>query len=132
MELFDFLKSLTEKKEFLDFSNEEIRKNYQPFLINRFVSMAEIYTQVVNEINKYPDIPKESHFRYLFSILPKRKQFFNYIKKKKDLSQTEKQAIANYFEVGLTDAERYIQLLSDNQIKEILEIYRYGQNSIAV
>jgi hypothetical protein len=130
-ELFDYLKALTERNDFLDFDNEEIRKDYQPYMINRFVSMAEVFTQVVNEINKYPDISKETHFRYLFSILPKRKQFFKYIKKTKDLSQTEKLIIANYFEVGLTDAERYINILSEKEVKEILEIYKYGKNSLA-
>jgi len=130
MELFDYLKALTEKNEDLDFDNEEISKGYQPFMINRFVSMAEVFIPIVNEINRF-DVPKEVHFNYLFSILPKRRQFFNYIKKKKDLSLQEKRTIATYFEVGMDDAERYIQLLDDSQIKEILEVYRYGQNSIA-
>ena len=131
MELFDYLKAITVTKEDLDFNNEEIRKDYQPFMISRFISMTEVFTQVVNEINKYPDISKETHFRYFFSVLPKRRQFFKYIKKKKDLSQDEKLIIANYFEVGLTDAERYIQMLDEKQIKEILDIHRYGKNSLA-
>ena len=130
MELFDYLKALTERNEDLDFDNEEIRKGYQPYMINRFVSMSEVYIPIVNEINKY-ELPKNVHFNYLFSILPKRKQFFKYIKKKKDLTIQEKKLIANYFEVGLKEAERYIQLLEESQIKEILEVYRYGQNSIA-
>ena len=131
MELFDYLKALTERNEFLDFDNEEVRKGYQPFMINRFISMTEVFTQVVNEINRFSDIPKETHFRYFFSVLPKRRQFFNYIKKPKDLSRDEKLVIANYFEVGLSDAERYINILSEKEIKEILELHRYGKNSIA-
>lgn len=129
-ELFDYLKALTEKPEELDFENEEIRKGYQPFMINRFISMSEIFVQIVNEINKY-DIPKNVHFNYFFSVLPKRRQFFNYIKKKKDLSETDKLIIANYFEVGMKEAEKYIQMLDEKQIEEILEIHRYGKNGIA-
>jgi len=131
MELFDYLKALTERNDFVDFDNEEVRKDYQPYMISRFISMAEVFTQVVNEINRFSDIPKETHFRYFFSVLPKRRQFFKYIKKKKDLNQDEKFIIANYFEVGLNDAERYIQILDESQIKEILELHRYGRNSIA-
>jgi hypothetical protein len=130
MELFDYLKSLTERNEDLDFDNEEIRKGYQPYMINRFVSMVEVFIPIVNEINKY-DVPKNIHYKYLYSIIPKRKQFFNYIKKKKDLTNQEKIVIANYFEVGLKEAEKYIDLLEESQIKEILEIYRYGKNNIA-
>ena len=132
MELFDYLKALTERNEFVDFDNEEVRKGYQPFMISRFISMAEVFTQVVNEINRFSDIPKETHFRYFFSVLPKRRQFFKYIKKPKDLSQDEKLVIANYFEVGLTDAERYINMLSEEEINQILEIYKYGKNNLAI
>ena len=130
MELFDYLKALTERNDFVDFDNEEVRKDYQPYLINRFVSMAEVFIPVVNEINRY-DLPKNTHFRYMFSLLPKRKQFFPYIKKAKDLTQTEKLILANYFEVGLKEAERYISILDEKQIEEILSIFRYGKNSIA-
>jgi len=130
MELFDYLDGLTVDNKDLDFSDEEVNKGYPGYMINRFVSMSEIYVPVVNEINKY-DVPNSTHYRYYFSILPKRKHYFKYIKKKKDLDQKEKMVIARYFEVGLKDAERYIQLLDEKQIKEILEIFSYGKNKIA-
>ena len=130
MELFDYLKSLTERKEDLDFDDDEVRKGYQPFLINRFISMSEVFIPLVNEINKF-EVPKNVHFKYFFSTIPKRKQFFKYIKKKKDLSLVEKKLIAKYFEVGLNEAEKYIQLLDESQIKEVLEVYRFGKNSLA-
>jgi hypothetical protein len=130
MELFDYLKALTERNQNLDFDDEEIRKGYTPYMINRFISMSEIFVPVVNEINRY-DVPKNVHYRYFFSIMPKRKQYFKYIKKKKDLSLTEKKVLANYFEVGLKEADEYIKLLDEEQIKEILDIFRYGKNKIA-
>ncbi|MFW6122156.1 MAG: hypothetical protein ACOC80_14840 [Petrotogales bacterium] len=130
MELFDYLDGLTVDNKDLDFSDEEVNKGYPDYMINRFVSMSEIYVPVVNEINKY-DVPNSTHYRYYFSILPKRKHYFKYVKKKKDLDQKEKMVIARYFEVGLKDAERYIQLLDEKQIKEILEIFSYGKNKIA-
>jgi len=130
MELFDYLKKLTNEKEDLDFNNDEVRKGYVPYMINRFVSMSEVYVPVVNEANRY-DLPKSVHYRYYFSFLPKRKQYFKYLKKAKDLTLTEKKVIANYFEVGLKDAERFIQVLEEDQIKEILELHKYGKNQIA-
>lgn len=130
MQVFDYLNDLTLNNNELDFENEEVRKGYQPYMINRFVSMSEVYIPVVNEVNRY-DLPKSVHYRYYNSIIPKRKQFFKYIKKKKDLSLTEKKVIAKYFEIGLKEAEEYIQLLDEEQIKNILEIFKYGKNSIA-
>jgi len=129
MELFDYLKAMTERNEELDFDNPEVRSKYQPYMINRFVSMSEVFLPVVNEINGH-QVPKDVHYRYMFSILPKRKQFFKYIKGKKDLSLQEKKILAKYFDIGLREAEEYIRLLEVDQIKEILEIYRCGKNTI--
>jgi len=129
MKLFEFLNSMTFRKDDLDFTNDEIKKSYIPFMINRWISMCEAYLPVVNEINKY-DLPKEIHYEFFKSLLPKRKQYFNYIKKQKDLDITEKRIIAKYFQVGLKEAEEYIKILDNSQIKEILEIYRYGKNSL--
>jgi hypothetical protein len=129
MELFDYLKALTERNEELDFDNDEVRKGYQPYMINRFVSMSEVYIPVVNEINKY-EVPKDVHYRYMFSILPKRKQFFKYIKGNKDLSLTEKKILAHYFNVGMREAEEFIRMMEPEQIQEVLEIYRSGKNTI--
>jgi hypothetical protein len=130
MEIFDYLKALTDGNENLDFDNDEIEKNYQPYMINRFISMCDLYVPIVNEINKY-DIPKKAHFQYFFSILPKRKQFFNYIKKKKDLNENQKIILCNYFQIGKKEVDEYIRLLDESQIEEILEIYRYGKNDLA-
>ena len=128
MEIFDFLKALTEKNVDVDFDNDEIRKSYQPFLINRFVSMCEVFVPFVNEINKY-DLPKEAHFKFLDSVIPKRKYFFNYIKKKKDISEKEKTILANHFKIGKKETEEYINILSEEEIKSIIDIYKFGKNS---
>jgi len=129
MELFDYLKAMTERNEDLDFSDDEVRSKYQPYMINRFVSMSEVFLPVVNEINGF-QVPKDVHYRYMFSILPKRKQYFKYIKSNKDVSLQEKKILAHYFKIGLKEADEYIKLLEMDQIKEILEIYRSGKNTI--
>ena len=126
MELFDYLNAMTKDNKDLDFDDEEIKKGYTPFMINRFVSMAEVYIPLVNEINRY-DIPKATHYRFFWSALPKKAHYFKYIKKSKDLDIDEKKFIAEYFEVGLRDAERYIEILSEEQITEILNVYKFGK-----
>ena len=126
MELFDYLNAFTFQKLDLDFNNDEINKKYQPFLINRFVSMAEIFIPLVNEINRY-NVPKSAHYRYYLQSLPKRKQYFKYIKKAKDLDLDQKKLIAEYFEVGLKDAERYINIMEEKEIQDILDVFKYGK-----
>lgn len=131
MELFDYLNALTHKKEDLDFNNDEVRKGYNNYIINRFISMSEVYVPVVDEINRY-DLPKSTHFRYFHAFMPKRKHYFKYIKKHKDLTVDEKKIIAKHFEVGLRDAEKYIEVLDQKELNSIIELYKYGKNQLAI
>lgn len=126
MQLFDYLNAMTYEKKELDFTNKEVERNYNSFIINRFVSMSEVYVPLVNEANRF-DIPKASHFRFFSSVLPKKKHYFKYIKKAKEYNIEEKKLIAEYFEVGLRDAERYIEMLSKEDLDSILKIYDYGK-----
>jgi hypothetical protein len=123
MNLFDCLNDLTINKKDFDPNNDEQSKSYEPYMINRFVSMTDMYIPVINEINKYPNIPKETHYRYLQMTLPKRKHFFKYIKKTKDLSIKERSKLMEYFECSSNEADLYINQLTENQIKDILKVY---------
>lgn len=127
MNIFDILKKITETKEDLDFDNEEINKAYDIYMINRFISMSEIFLPLVNEINKIPNIPKHIHYNFFRFALPKRKQFFSYIKKGKEVNKIEKECIMNYYEIGKKEVDIYIELLSENQIKRIVKKFDYGK-----
>ena len=127
MDIFEHLQNLTVLKREVDFTNDEVRKSYNKYMINRFVSMCEYFIPFVNEINKY-DLPDSAHYDYFLNVLPKQKLFFNYIKKKKDLNEEERSYIADYFECGKNDAIRYISILDEDQIQEILNIYLHGNN----
>ncbi len=129
MKLFDYLNAVTVDKEQLDFDNPEVAKGYQSFMINRFVSMSELFIPIVNEINRY-DVPKEVHYEYYLNTIPKRKQYFKYIKKKKDLSDEDKKYIAEYFECSIREAEMYINLMKEEEVKDLLNIYKYGKNKM--
>ena len=129
MTIFEHLDNLTTNKTEADFNNDAFKKSYNKFMMNRWISMIDFFIPVVNEINKY-DVPDHVHYNYYQSVLPKRKFFFNYIKRKKDLNDVEKKYIAHYFEVGMKEAEIYINILEENQIKEILNIYKYGKNKM--
>jgi len=129
MNIFDHLNNLSYLKNPPDFSNDEFKKSYNKFMINRWISMVDLFVPIVNEINKY-DIPENVHYVYYQSIIPKRKYFFKYIKRSKDLTEKDKEYIARYFEVGKKEAETYINILDEEQIDEILNIYKYGKNKM--
>ena len=79
VDLFEILDDLTVKKKPFDRDNEEYVKGYPVFMVNRFVSMVDLYLPIINELNKYPDIPKSAHYRYLNQTLPKRKHWWKVI-----------------------------------------------------
>lgn len=86
MEIFDYLRNiLFVKKEYVAENVEEIKK-YNPYLINRWISMldgesANIVNETTNKKN-YLDNDKEMHYKMLLNVVPK-KQYkkIEYIKK---------------------------------------------------
>lgn len=127
---FEALKDITDRKRELDFSQDDVKKAYVPYMINRYVSMCEPYVPLVNEINKY-EIPTEIHHRYYQDMLPKRHVFFNYIKKTKDVTLEDKKYICAYYECSMRDADEYVRILTEEQLQEILSKYKYGRGGMA-
>lgn len=120
MELFDYLNNITTTKEPL--SDEDL-KGYSPYMINRFVSMCDIYLPFVAEVNKY-DLPADVHHRLMQCQLPKRKQFFKYIKNKKDTKAHEIDCLCKYFEIGKREALEYLHILKDNEVQIIVDKFK--------
>ena len=118
--LFDYLNNICVDK--LSITNDDT--DYTPYMINRFVSMSHLYVPMVNEINKY-QLPSTVHNEYMCSVLPKRKQYFKYLKKpKEDKNYTKNiECLCRYYEIGKKEAELYLDMLSKEQIKEITDLY---------
>jgi len=126
--LFKHLENLTFNKVEFDPLDDNQTKEYEPYMINRYVSMCEFYIPLVNAINKY-DISKETHYRFLLASLPKRKQFFKYMSRAKDLLKDEKNKISKYFECGTRDLEEYLNILTEEQINNIVRKFDGGKEN---
>lgn len=86
MEIFDYIKNiLFNKKKYEEQNLEEIKK-YNPFLINRWISMYDgecgnLINHTTNKIN-FLQNDKEMHYKLLLNIVPKKKyKKIEYIKK---------------------------------------------------
>jgi hypothetical protein len=126
--LFDHLNNITYKKLDFDEHNTEFTTNYKPYIINRFISMCNIYLPIVSEINKYY-LDNKVHYEYFKNIIPKRKHFFKYISKKKDVDDDLKQQIANHLKIGRKEVEDYVRILSEKEIKEIVKFFDHGNKT---
>lgn len=129
MNIFDHLNGLTYKKTFPDFGLEEVDKSFEPYMINRRISMFETWIPIVELMNEYK-IPKEVHYRFLFNLLPQKSvSFKNYLSKKKndEVAEERKQILMKHFNFGSNDLECALSILTEEQISEICDKYSFGK-----
>ena len=83
---FDHLKNLhTKKKNWNDFNDEE-KKNFNIFIINKALSFNPNYLNIVNLVQKYSagQISQKEVFKIYFNLLPSKFRFYKWIKGKKE------------------------------------------------
>lgn len=128
MKIFDHLTNLTAKKITPDFQLDEVKKSYDIYMINRFVSTFEHWIPIVELMNHY-SIPKEAHYQFMLNILPKMNvSFTGYIStKKKNVDEERRQILIKHFDFGSRDLDCALSILTDEQIEEICKKYQYGK-----
>lgn len=128
MKLFDYLNCIMWTKQDLDFTDPEIEKGYDIFIINRFLSMIELYVLAINMINTTPMPSKKYHYDWLRSILPKAHHKISYMKKSKPEGEEVITAIAKFYEVGKKEADIYTRLLPKAEIEKIIDMFKDGKD----
>lgn len=124
MKLFDHFDRMTVKKEDFDINNDEHTKSYNNHIINKFISSEEIFIPLVNNINRY-DVPKDVHYNYYKSKLPKRKHYFKNVKGKKEVDDATRELICEYYQCSNGELEYHLQILTEEQIKNITQLYKF-------
>jgi len=128
MKLFDYLNAIMWDKSDLDFNDPEIEKGYDIFIINRFLSMIELYVVMINMINITPLPSKKHHYEWLKSVIPRARKKIEYMKKGKPEIEDAMIAIARYYEVGKKEAELYARLLPKKEIERIIDLFKDGKD----
>lgn len=88
MNIFDIIDGIAFSKNKNIFTSAETEGEYQPYIVNRWLSMldpiaARVINLTVNRRNKITDNPQD-HYKMLMNVLPKfPKQRIYYIKKPK-------------------------------------------------
>lgn len=127
LNIFSFLKGMTIEKRDFDFDDVQVNKQYSQYSINRWLSMVDLFVPLVNEINKCSNLDNKTHYEMYKDTLPQESIFFKYIKRKKDVNEIDKLCLMKYFDITKREAEMYIEVLSEKQIKEIVSIYNKDQ-----
>ena len=122
--LFDHLNDITYNKTPFDISDT---KEYNQYMINRYISMDKRYVDIIVELSKY-NLTDEQHYNYLCNKLPKVKTYFKYIKGVKEKDREELKILMKHYKIGLTEAKEYMDIMSSQDLKTLLNKYKYGKN----
>jgi len=83
--IFDLLNDLTSNKISWRNQIESDRKKFQPYMINRWLSMHPDYLEVVSECQYVTNnLQPREFYNFYFDLLPKKKFFTKYVSNKSD------------------------------------------------
>ena len=124
-ELKDYLNAINEyKKPLLDSDDITWEKKYNPFLINRCLSMHYDTIMHSNEMNGYHFLPKQMQFHYFINIIRKRKRFGGKWLRASKLDNLD--IIKEYYGYSNSKAKEALNVLSKDQIDEIKTSLKKG------
>ena len=129
MNPFDHIKNLhTKKRRWEDFNDEE-KKSFNVFIINKGLSMNPNYLGIVNMVQNFTGLnqvlSQKEVFNIYFKLLPNKFRFYKWIKgikNKKDKDKAE--YLAMHFKVSTREAYDYLQILDKKSINKILKNYK--------
>lgn len=115
--LFEWLGALNTTKSNL--LNELTEKSFDPFIIRRGMAQNMDTALLAQEMNKLHWVPKVMQHDFFLYGVTKKKRYGKWAKKETVLDKI--QTISTYYKVSLREAEEYAPLLSDDQVKELVE-----------
>ena len=126
---FDHVKNLhTKKRRWEDFNDEE-KKSFNVFIINKTLSFNPNYLNIVNMVQNYTGLnqilSQKEVFKLYFSLLPNKFRFYKWIKGKKTKKDKENaEYLAMHFKVSTREAYDYLKILDKKTIKSITKNYK--------
>ena len=132
MTLFDWLKELTGKKRDWDSFSDKERESFNPYMVNRFLSMHEPFIELVNYVQTIPYTEKQKYYTVYCQLLPKKNVWLKYIKSK--MKQPTKElvsAMAQIMECSQREAVNAVITLDNDHLEEILYKAGYQSNEVA-
>ena len=129
MNPFDHIKNLHTKKRIWDDFNDEEKKSFNVFIINKALSMNPNYLGIVNMVQNFTGLnqilSQKEVFNLYFSLLPTKFRFYKWIKGEKTKKDKEKaEYLAMHFKVSTREAYDYLKILDRKTINKIIKNYK--------
>ena len=129
MNPFEHVKNLhTKIRRWEDFNDEE-KKSFNVFIINKTLSFNPHYLNIVNMVQNYTGLnqilSQKEVFNLYFNLLPTKFRFYRWIKGEKSKKEKEKaEYLAMHFKVSTREAYDYLQILDKKTINQIIKNYK--------
>ena len=129
MNPFDHIKNLHTKKRYWEDFNDEEKKSFNVFIINKALSMNPNYLGIVNMVQNFTGLnqilSQKEVFNLYFSLLPTKFRFYKWIKGEKTKKEKEKaEYLAMHFKVSTREAYDYLKILDKKTINSIIKNYK--------
>ena len=121
---FDFLNDISHKKKGVIRDDPLAEKDYNPYVINKFLSQHIDCILYVNEMNSRPHCDKILQFDYLINSL--RKQFRRSSKWLKPDFFDDVEVVKEYFGYSTIKAKQALEILTEEQLEHIRFKLRKG------
>lgn len=134
MNIFDHVKNLTKDKIKWEDLKPEEQKTFSPYMIDRIFSMNIDLIPFVSMIQQYTvgTLEPREVYKLYFHILPKMNFWSKYIKPNKKEKWNKELVIlmCQYFQLSSREVLDYMDLLKDDDIKEICG--KYGKTKTEI
>lgn len=116
---FDYVKSINETKQHMmkGTANDELaEKDYNPFIVNRALSMFPDTIALANEMNLYNGLDNRLQYDFYINIVRRKKRYAKWPKK---INSDDLDLIKEYFDFSTSKAEEALSILTENDITTI-------------
>lgn len=132
--IFDFVDGVTSKKKEWSKWSDLDQSKFAPFILNRWLSMRQDLTEIINELQCYTIglLRPQETYRLYHELLPTNKSFAKYIKGKKEDKFSDKLIIqiADHYKVSKAEATEYAELMDQTACARLLGLYGYTESEI--
>lgn len=132
--IFDFVDGVTSKKKEWSKWSDLDQSKFAPFIVNRWLSMRQDLTEIINELQCYTIglLRPQETYRLYHELLPTNKAFAKYIKGKKEDKFSDKLIIqiADHYKVSKSEATDYVELMDQTSCTRLLGLYGYTESEI--
>ena len=132
--LFDHINQIRDKRDpnYFNTLTDADKKTWSNYMICRFLSMQSELVEAINDLQAYQDkLTPEQFYKLCIAVVPKSRGFHPYVKGKSDkYSKDLGFMLSRHYQESERNAVEYLELLSREELVNIVSLYGYNEKQI--